>query len=46
MYKIRTEVLQAVIEYLSTKPYKETFNLIDILQKSEVLEVIPEKEED
>jgi hypothetical protein len=34
-FKVQEQVLVAVINYLATKPYKETTDLIGALQKSE-----------
>jgi len=45
-YKIKEEVLQAVLNYLATKPYSEVFQLVTALQSSEKIEkkVEPKKE--
>ena len=44
MYQVDKEVINAVLQYLSTKPYKETFQLIAELQKGKLIE--PEKGDD
>ncbi len=44
MYKIKEEVLQAVLNYLAKQPYAETFQLIAGLQQVEKVEE-PKKED-
>jgi len=42
---VETEVLQAVVDYLSTKPFSEVFQLIGAIQQTtEVMESEPEEE--
>ena len=45
MIKYETETINMVLQYLSTKPYAEVYQLIEALQSGEVLEEIntPEK---
>ncbi len=38
MYKVKEEVIQAILGYLAKKPYQETFQLIAALQQIEKVE--------
>ena len=38
MYKVDAQVLQATLNYLAERPYKEVMNLINALQNSSKVE--------
>lgn len=44
MYKIKEELANAIINYLASKPYAETFQLIQSIQSLEKIEGKDEKE--
>lgn len=37
-YKVSKETLEATLNYLAVKPYKEVMTLIDVLRRSEEIE--------
>ena len=39
MYEINGEVLQTIANYLQTKPYREVFQLIEMLKQAKPIEV-------
>ncbi len=38
MYKIDTNLINALLEYLANRPYREVFQLINALQRLEKIE--------
>ena len=42
-YKIKEDVLKAILSYLAAKPFSEVANLIGALQSSEKIEETPIK---
>lgn len=43
MYQIKQEYLQAILQYLSKRPYQESYKLIEMVQSAEELNETKEK---